>query len=716
MRLKARVPRTEPFIGFGRLLLLLAVALGVLTAVFGVWTATSIWSFPLFVVAVAFCIYVPGKLVLEIAAVEPGPLEEVTLSLILGMPMSSILYWILAYLGLGHVFILFPLAAALAYGYRGRSKWRAMWSYRVSLDPSHVLLLGVIVLALLPLCMLPVYFRNVDLLPGSSMAYARRPFDVVQHLSFAQELTHSVPPQIPFFSGDALEYHYGMDLLAAMMSSVGGLSVLDLTVRFLPTFFLVTAILAIFCFSRLWLDSRYGAVLVTFLVVLGEDLSFVPGVLLGSGAVWSAQFFGVPTTYSLYAMNPMLPCLGLLFSALFCLGRSYREESTPWSVLAAFLLAMTAGYKVFVTAQVFASLALAGVIFLFRSRETRLLKVLAMTALLGAPLYLHTLAGSQAGARMWIRIDPWPYVPVALKQMGLSGTSLASQIAALYQSRMVSVGGVAGLFLVALPAYLLGSLGVRVMALPAVVRDLFSLRGSNGLGLFAALFVILGPLATLTCTATPWGYPPESEYNNAVWFFVQSKYVMWVFAGESILLLCRGRRRVSQVLTVAVIVGLSMPSTVQYFRSQTYHGLQTLSEDELELMNFLAQGCANGEVVLAQEESAEPIVALTTCRVPVLNPGTYTHLFVSRAELEQRERDMLSFWQALGQGEFQTDVTERYEVAYVVIDRGSPEFAALRSSWQGGSEPASGGEMRLEPCFQNQKYVVYEVRQHDGND
>jgi hypothetical protein len=258
-------------------------------------------------------------------------------------------------------------------------------------------------------------------------------------------------------------------------------------------------------------------------------------------------------------------------------------------------------------------------------------------------------------------------------------------------------------------------LGVRLVAIPTVVTDLLCFRSSTGLRLFAALFVALGPLVTLACTATPWGYPPEGEYNNAVWFFVQSKYVMWVFAGESLLILCRGRRRLWQALAVAVIVGLSIPSTVQYFQSQMHRELETLGEDELELMGFLGQVCANGEVVLAQADISEQISALTTCRVPLLSPGTYTHLFASRAALEERERDMVSFWTALRQGEFRTAIARRYEVACVVVDRASPEWAALQSSWQSGAEPTSEGQPRLDPCFENASYVVFETG-HNGWD
>ena len=716
MRPGVAAPRAERILSFPQLLVLLAVALSVFTALFGIWTASSVWSFPRFLIAVLFCIYFPGKLVLDVAGVQTSPLEDLTLSVVLGMTASSIVYWVLAYLALEQVFVLFAFAVAIAYLYRGRRRWRGIWSYRVSIEAPHILLLAVIILALIPLGVLPTYYRNADLLSGSSMTYARRPFDVAQHLSFAYELTHSVPPEVPFFSGETLDYHYGMDLLAAMLSRTASLSVLDLTVRFLPTLFLVTAILAIFCFSRSWLGSGYGAVLVAFLVVFGEDLSFIPGLVLGSRETWSAQFFGVPTIYSLYALNPMLPSLGLLFGGMLCLGKSRREESARWSVLAAFLFAMIAGYKVFASVHVLASLAMAGaILFLFR-RETRLLKVLVMTMLLGAPLFLNTLIGSQTGARMWVRIDPWPYLPEALEQMGLLESSVGSEIGAIYLGGPVSAAGIAGLFLVALPWYLLGSLGVRVMGIPVAAKELFSIRHSTGLRLFTALFVLLGPLMTLTLTATPWGYPAESEYNNAVWFYVQSKYVMWIFVAEMILILGSGKRRLVQALAVTAVVGLSLPSAIQYFHSQTSYRAEVLSEAELDLMHYLQHGCTQGEVVLSHDELAEHVVALTPCRVPVVSPGTYTHLFVSGPALERREEDMASFWDAWREEEFRSDIAERYEVAYVVIDRASLEFAALQSSWQNDSDLTPAGQLRLDPCFENAGYVVYETRHNDCGD
>src|SRR5262249_23850478 len=143
----------------------------------------------------------------------------------------------------------------------------------------------------------------------------------------------------------------------------------DLTVRFLPALLLAMTVLAVFCLARAWLGSGRAAVLVAFLVLFGEDFSFIPGLLGVPAGVWSSDYFGVPTTYSLYWFNPMLPALGLLCGGLFCLHRYLRDGGRAWLGLTAFLLAVVVEYKVFVAAQVLAGLALTALVYLARFRD-----------------------------------------------------------------------------------------------------------------------------------------------------------------------------------------------------------------------------------------------------------------------------------------------------------------------------------------------------------
>ena len=134
---------------------------------------------------------------------------------------------------------------------------------------------GVLAIGIMALAFLPIYYTNFTSRADGSMPLYPVP-DVLFHIAIANELTHTIPPQAPLFAGHPLSYHYGMDLSVAMFAKATGLNTRDLTVRFVPTLFLVLSMLSVFCFSRNWLRSGYFGALVVFLVFFGADFSFIP--------------------------------------------------------------------------------------------------------------------------------------------------------------------------------------------------------------------------------------------------------------------------------------------------------------------------------------------------------------------------------------------------------------------------------------------------------
>jgi hypothetical protein len=510
MRTRISLPDVEIALSLPQIALGVIAALGVLTVVFGTYSATSVWSFPRFIISVVVVLYLPGKLLLDIARLRLSPLEDLALALVLGMVVSSFSFWLTSFLALANLFVLWPLAVTAAYFCRRTKIWSRIRHHRFSVNPSHLLLLAVMAGSLLPMAALPMYYRNLDLLPDGAMSFSVVN-DSVFHLSIAQELTVSVPPQVPFLAGQTLSYHYAMDLLAAMLSRAARLSIADLTVRFLPTLFLVETVLAVFAFSRAWLKSGWGAVLTSLLVILGEDFSFIPGLLLQSQGTWSVEYFHVPTTVSLYYLNPMLLALAVLFAGLFCLLRFSREDGRAWLVLTALLFAALTEYKVFSAVHVLLALAVTVFIYFLLRRDTTVLRVLLLISLLTAPLMLHALFGTQGSVGIWARIEAGPYIPTALAQMGL----FEQYVDSLSEGGPIALSTASALLLVGLPIYLLGSLGLRAIAIPQVLRGLLFPNRSTFFGLFLAVLAVLGPLISLTCTVTPKGYATEAVYNNA---------------------------------------------------------------------------------------------------------------------------------------------------------------------------------------------------------
>ena len=198
--------------------------------------------------------------------------------------------------------------------------------------------------------------------------------------------------------------------------------------------------------------------------------------------------------------------------------------------------------------------------------------------------------------------DPWLYVSHMMEVLGL-------------KNRLTGVVAFLG---IAVPIYLVGCLGLRVIGVPAILRAIFRPNRQSGLRFVLAFFVVIGLLIALTCRIVPTGL--ERAYNNSAWFLAQSKYVAWIFAVEVLQTLyrhvvARGVRP-SLVATgiMAGAVALSVPATVQHFalESDPYRvygkplgkELQSYSLETLSCHRLPDEGCAAGRCRVAGRKSA----------------------------------------------------------------------------------------------------------------
>ncbi len=717
-----------------------AVLLSILSLVFWRWTATSVWSFPRFLAAVLFLIYIPGRLPLDICRLNMRPADHFVLSLVLGMSLSGLVYQLLAPLGPPPYFLIWPVAAAAVFICRtwtrrvgiggGSAGTGGVESERTELNPRsrnvwsvaalgpcldfggpsaairHLSLAALILLGLVPFAFLPWYYRSLVLMPHKLLTFVRLP-DHILHLAIANELTHSIPPQVPFLAGLPLSYHWGMDLVAAMFSNCAGIGVPDLTVRFLPTFFMATTVLAVYCCARAWLGSHWLALLTCFLVLFGEDFSFIPGVLLG-GRIWCAQFFGVPTTFSLYFMNPMLAALAWLFTGLYCLERYTVEGAKPWLLFAAFLFAASAHYKLFVSLHVLAALFVAGIVIFLRHRDTRLFAVLILTGVFIAPWLLNTWHKNAFGGNIWVRIDPYPYASDAFAKLASLWTSTTFSKTALLNGPW-SFDDLLLFLIIALPLYLFGSLGGRSVALPAILRECLSTHRDTIHRFFLSVFVIVGFLLTMVLRVTPREFP--SDYNNSVWFYVQSKYVVWIFAAGQIASWLRGSKPAVRAAVFALLIAMAVPSTLQFFYNHSTRGdLPVLDAATMEMIDFFSAKAKEGKVVLSRQPPAMQLLALTRCRVP-LGSDVYLSSFASASELDRRSQEIEDFWKGLEAGRIRDDILEKYGTNYVLADKQDGAGLILDRSAKAG-DAAFSGLVSGQPVFENDRFRVYEVSRH----
>jgi len=633
----------------------------------------------LFVIAVILLAYVPGKLLLIALKRTLRPLEDVTLACFLGLVVSSLIYWLITYAHQGRFFFLWPLATGAVFIWLYAAKTTTLWdrstdSVAAESDRSGVLLAGVIALGIVVLAFLPFYYTNLTPKADGTMRAYPVP-DVVLHIAIANELTHTIPPQAPHFSGHPLSYHYGMDVAVAMFANAARLNTRDLTLRFVPTLFLALSMLSVFCFSRGWLRSGYFGALVVFLVFFGEDFSFIPGLLLGENLDWSLRYFSVPpAVLPLFYTNPILPGLGLLFAGLFCLQRYLQERSSAWLFLTAFVFVALIEVKIFIAAQIMCSLGVAALLYLVVYRNSALFKLAAWTAALTTPLVLPVLLKNKSEANVVMKIEPGLYVSQAMEAIGLKA----------------GLSGWLAFATVALPIYLVGTLGLRVIGVPAILNAIFRPNPKSALRFILAVFVVLGLLIALLFSFTPAGW--TFRYNPVSGtFFVQSKYVAWLFAVEVLQSLCRwatGRGAYSSITATAIAtiaIALSVPSTLQHFiywRNFDHlfgngkpfgKQLQSYDGEILAVTDFLTKDAHPGDVVLCGDEMLAPIISLTKCRVP---SGYFAQAAVARNDYTHRESSVKVFWKDWQLGKVQPDLVREAGVRYIVIKKRSENLPA----------------------------------------
>jgi hypothetical protein len=657
----------------------------------------------LFFVAIAMLTYGPGKLLLLLLKRTLSPIEDVTLACVLGLLVSGLVYWLIAFAYQARTYVLWPLATIALLVYLHARNWKSRFGHfeklaphneetvRRSCDRSGLAVAGIVALGITALTILPQHYTNLTRRPDGTMRVRPIP-DVFLHIAIANELTHTVPPQSPVFSGHPLTYHYGMDLTVAMFANATGLNTTDLTLRFVPTLFLALSMLSVFCFSRSWLGSGYFAVLVVFLVFFGEDFSFIPGLLQGEKGDWSVTYFGVPTVFSLFYTNPMLPGVGLLFAGLFCLQRYLQEHGGAWLLLSALLLVALMEVKVFTAAQIMCSLGFAAIVYFLVFRNADLFKVAALTATLAAPLVLSIYLGNKRGAEITTAFDPWLYVSVMMQVLGM-------------KDRLTGVVALTG---IALPIYLVGCLGLRVIGVPGILRAVFRPDPKSGLRFVLAFFVVIGPIIALTCSITPAGW--THAFNNSGWFLVQSKYVAWIFAVEVLQtlyrqLIARGMRPGPAAgMITASAVALSVPSTVQHFALERdpYHlngkplakESQSYSLETLNVIDFLRKDALPGDVVLPGDNLLAPTLALTKCRVPI---SYFSSFQVALSGYSQRERAEKEFWEAWRLGSVQQEFLREVGVRYLAVSKRTEGIPA--------TIPAA-----LSEVFANSEFAVFKVR------
>ena len=433
--------------------------------------------------------------------------------------------------------------------------------------------------------------------------------DTALHVGVSWELVAGYPPQVPGLAGVPMRYHVGSHLVRAAAARWAGIHPYDALSRFDVTLWGIALVLALRGVAHT-LRLGEAAVRLSGWLPLAADLSFLPGLLLGSPN--AAVKLGGNFVEAVLFANSISPAMSVALAALVALERAERGEGRGYSVLAGVLAAGSAFLKAFTGAQLLLAFALA---WLARRSRRSLVAAAAPVAL--AVAFLAFGSPAPAGTE-GIRIALLPFAPTNPARIAFG---------------LLPVHGFA-LVLSGLAWFVL-SLGLRAAGVKPALQALR--EGGPAVASLAALALTGWPIALfVSITADP-------AYDESFYFLQASGLALYLLSAPLLVAWTRG-----SPARTALVVLLTLPATFELVARRAALEPERIGAPTVRAMTALREASCPGEVVLTRPGVVHvpPVVVLAGRRVPLANFIPYWSQFTTQAAVAEREEAVLSFFRA----------------------------------------------------------------------
>lgn len=663
-------------------------------------------DFGKFLLGLLIIVYLPGRSLLWLSRFQGPRLEGLALALGLGMGASTLVNKYSRLFHTEFVFGLWLLAAAGFFVYRvvRNPPRKAHFQFRLTST-------GLIFMAILFLVFLMLFvdsYRNGLEQPDGSILVRMHYYDGFIRNAVIREVSHSVPPQMPFAAGIPLSYHYGMDLFVSMFNRYLGLGVFDLNHRLLMTFFLALLALAAFIFIRETFSSEKTALLGTFLILFGSGgLSYV--ALLFFRQSIATNVFHSFYLFDFLGINSFVPALALFFLGSFCLVRVLRHSTLGGLVLTGLFFSCVAEFKVFLIAPVIGVLLLAAVVMLIRFRDRSFLRILAVTVILTSPLFLTAFITNQGGPPYKFRLRFVDWISPTIET--LKSISLQKGWDSLVHSGHSSLILLAA-FLGCGLLYLLGACGLSLLALPSMVKKSFS-GGKDSQGQFFLIGLFAASVGYYFFLHVRLGDVPLNILN--IYVFYLGLVLLLVFWADRVIRFIAPKKTTIKIGVLSVLIGLSLPNSVNFLWVKTHAPDSRVFSKEFSAVARWLHGQTAAESVILHPQELRYLCYFAGRRV-VLDRVIHSYLrfHLLRSEIKQRTGDIDRFFK---DPELSGDVLEKYGVNFVAVSESQDDFPRTETSPPltcylslGTASPEKYQEShRLGLAFRNANFAVFRV-------
>ena len=433
--------------------------------------------------------------------------------------------------------------------------------------------------------------------------------DTAVHVGVSHELVAGWPPQVPGLAGVPMRYHVGSHLVRAAAARWAGIHPYDAISRFDVALWAIALVLALRATAHA-LGLGAAAVTLAGFVPLLADLSFVPGLLLGSPN--AAMKLGGNFVEAVLFANSISPAMAATLASLVALHRAERGEGRGYAVLSGGLAAGGALFKAFTGAQLLLSFGVAWLV----SRGRRLLPFVALP--LAAAVALLALGSFAPAGAEGARVQLLPFAPTNPARIAF-GLEPAHGLA-------LAASGLAWLVL---------SLGLRAFGVAPALR---ALRGSGSAGASLAALALVGwPIAFFVSVSA------DPDYDESFYFLQASGLALYLLALPAL----AGLVRRSWALAGLVAV-LTLPATVELVGRRAAAEPERIPPPTVRAMAAVRSASCPGDVVLTRPGVAHvpPVVVLAGRRVPLASFIPYWRQFTSPETVARREADVLAFYRS----------------------------------------------------------------------
>jgi hypothetical protein len=575
------------------------------------------------IAALGFAHFLPGLFVARLLGLGRTREERLLFAAVLGGPIAALLYLAVLLTGIETLFWapagLLGLGALLV---PARVRLRFEWPGK-----SLAWLGALLVLAVVPYLATTGSLYRVDA-AGDLLLDRALQRDTLFHLGVVRSLETSYPPRLLSVSGEPIGYHPGYHLQVALWARFFGIEPEDGLVRLGAVFQIALYVLTAYLLARRLTERESTRVLSSVLVLasgFGFAFFFRPSV-----DWWSLTFMDWALV-SIFLTNPLLPALPLLFVGLALL-HDYQESEARGSLAAGVgALSFLFLVKMFLGAQALAALGLAA--FSMRGERRAVTSFVAL-ALASAPLVWNTFAAA-AGSNTAVGLRPLEIVRYSMEKIDWRpAVDALARVGsfAMPESGLLPVAAASLLWLA-------GFLGIRLLALPLVARDLAA--RSYLPSALAWLAVIGFPLSLLLriAPAEAQGLSRLEALNDAGWFATASGIVLWFATARAL------SARSPRAAALAVLL-LALPATAQHFFHAASLGADRIVRSQVEAAVEAERISSPSSVWVEPPDRVRPsLLAYFAGRASVYDPYVgYDYMFFGREEIDYRRHAVAQFW------------------------------------------------------------------------